>query len=124
MNPITAFIKREKKRKQVLAMNNEDLDKEVKIEGTQYDRKRRYTDAEIKKWRKLYNNGNGMTISELSHKFDVPYNTIHYHVDDLFKLIFNKNRDGSHTGVDTITMDERATYKRQLLKRRKIRVSI
>ena len=89
-------------------MPNEELDKEIKIEGTQYDRKRLYTDAEIKQWRKLYNNGNGLTLSELSKKFNVPYNTIHYHVDDLFRLIFNKNRNGAHTGVDKITLDDRA----------------
>ena len=122
MNPITTFIKREKKRKQVLAMSNEDLDKELKIQGTKYDRKCRYSEAEIKKWKKEYDKQT--PISVISKKYRVPYNTVHYHVDELFRLIFNKNRNGAHTGVDKITLDNRATYKRQLLKKRKIRVSI
>ena len=122
MNPIVKFFKTEKKRKEILAMPNINLDKEIKIQGTQFDRKRHYTDADIKKWLKAHNSG--MSISEISKKFEVSYATVKYNIDDIFRISHIKSLSGLHTGIDHITLSDRAIYKRNLLKKRKIKISI
>ena len=65
----------------------------------------------------------GMSISEISKKYNIPYNTVAYNVDEDYKKRFNERRDGKHTGTDTITFEDRVQYKRSLVRGKRIKVA-
>lgn len=107
-------------RKQVLALDDLYLDKVVKIQGTKFDRKRKVSDSTIKKIKRLYDKG--MSVTEICEKYSMNWLTVKYNVDPEYKKVYNERRDGKHTGVDSISKAERIQYKRDLIKRRKIKV--
>ena len=109
------------KRKQVLNLSDIDLDKKIKIQGTQYDRKRKLTDKDCAKASKLYNN-KGYTYETLGEMFGVHPTTIKYYLDPNFRALRIKHAGGKHTGVDVCTFENRVDYKRNLIHRRKIDV--
>ena len=98
---------------EILSMMDADLDKKVKIQGTPYDRKRRVSDATIKKMVKMF--GNGKTVSEIASKLGLCYHTVHYNVDPVWRAKYNATRNGAHTGKDKITVSNRIAYKRMLV---------
>lgn len=115
------FFKENKARKEVLKLDDQTLDARVKIQGTEYDRKRKYNFKLVNEMRQDYIFG--MSISAISKKYNIPYTTVAYNVNEDFKQSYNAKRNGKHTGIDTITSEDRAQYKRTLVKRRKIKVS-
>ena len=106
------------KKLQLLTLTDEALDKKVKIQGTQYDRKRKVTDKTISKMKSLASSGK--SISEIASKLGLNYMTVKYNVDPAFKAIYNATRNGAHTGKDKITMKDRISYKRQFVAAGKI----
>ena len=121
MGFIKNYFVETKARKQVLKFDDNTLDLRVKIQGTEYDRKRKYNFKIISEMKLDY--AFGMSISEISKKYRIPYNTVAYNVDEEFKMRFNAKRNGKHTGVDTITDEDRIQYKRSLVKNKKIKVA-
>ncbi len=110
------------KRRQVLKLSNTVIDKIVKIQGTNYDRKRVLTDKDRKKMLKLYSKG--LSVQALAQRFNVSECCVKYNVVPNWKTIFNATRSGLHTGVNNITANDRALYKRTLVKRRKIKTKM
>lgn len=108
------------KKMDVLKMTDMELDSKVKIQGTQYDRKRKISDKLIKKMKSMWKRNK--TVSEIASKFGLNYNTVRYNVDPVYKMEFNKKRSGAHTGVDHITVLNRVAYKRELVAAGKIKV--
>ena len=108
------------KRIEILTLDDNSLDKKVKIQGTQYDRKRKISDAIISKAKKMWKKNK--SISEIARKLDLNYMTVRYNVDQEFRNAYNEKRDGKHTGKDHITKLNRVTYKRQLVAAGKISV--
>ncbi len=98
---------------QLLTLTDNALDQKVKIQGTKYDRKRKVSDATIKKASGLF--ARGKTISEIASKLGLNYTTVRYNVDPVFKAEFNAKRSGAHTGKDHITKLDRIAYKRTLV---------
>ena len=98
---------------ELLTLTDDVLDKKVKIQGTKYDRKRKVSDATIKKATGLFSRGK--TISEIAKKLGLNYTTVRYNVDPVFKAEFNAKRDGKHTGKDHISKLDRVAYKRSLV---------
>ena len=111
------------KRRQVLKLDDITLNRVVRIQGTQYDRKRVLTDKDIKKMNKLFNK-KGLSVKEIAEIFDVSVCCVKYNVMPEWKAEFNAKRDGKHTGVDVVTVEDRAAYKRYLVKRRKIKTRL
>lgn len=91
------------------------IDRLIKIEGTNFDRRRKLSVQDVDRIRELHNNG--VSISRLADIYNVSYLTIKYHVDDDFKERENQRRNYyKQTPVDQKVMfKNRIAYKRSLL---------
>ena len=113
------------KRRAILKLDDITLDQKVKIQGTQFDRKRKLTDKDINKMRKLI--GKGYTLDNLSLIYNVDVRTIKYNLDPDYKAhiqSYQAENYGKHTGIDTYNFENRVAYKRLLIKKRKIKARI
>lgn len=101
-----------RKYKKLFALSGKDFDHKVVIEGTEYDRRRKLTDKDIKNIKKLFKKN--YTISEIAEMYNVSYHAIRYHVDDDFREKYNRNRVfyGDYSNSD---MNERVRYKKYLI---------
>ena len=102
------------KRLKILRMSDEDLDKKVLIQGTQFDRKRKISARQIRKMSRLYKKYN--SYYKVAKDMGYSYLSVRYNLDKNYRELFNAKRDGKHTGVDVITKKNRAEYKRYLVK--------
>lgn len=98
---------------EALCLTDEKLDKVVKIQGTPYDRKRKLSDATIRKMNKMAKSGK--SLSEIANKFGVAWATVRYNTDPDWRQYFNATRSGAHTGKDKISVKNRVAYKRSLV---------
>lgn len=103
----------DKRKIELLTMTDDALDATVKIQGTEFDRKRKVAPAILKKMASMYKKKS--SISEIANKLGLNYLTVRYNVDPVFKAEFNAKRDGKHTGKDNITIKDRVAYKRSLV---------
>ena len=108
------------KKKDILKLSDMELDRKVKIQGTEYDRKRTVTDKTINKMIKMLKKGD--SAYKIAQKMGVSYRCVRYNTDPVYKYMYNKNRSGKHTGVDRITTEDRILYKRMLVKQGKVSV--
>ena len=112
------------KKRQVLKLDDKELDKLIKIQGTQYDRKRKLTDKQIESARELYAKYDA-TVWDLAVMFGVSVRTIRYNLQTSYRehvLAYAKahpqtsKRQYDHTAA----LSERAKYKRKLVARGKV----
>ena len=108
------------KRKEIKNLNDFEVDQLVKIQGTQFDRKRKLTDKDIKSIKKLLSKGIG--IEHIAEMFDVTVHTIKYNTDPDYRLHSINIRSGKHYGQTVMDTLNRAAYKRSLVLKRKIKV--
>lgn len=97
---------------ELLSMTDDKLDEAVKIQGTAYDRKRKFSDDLIKKMIKLCKRKD---FKEVAQKLGVSTRDVRYHTDPVFRSQYIKSLSGRHTGKDHITKTNRVAYKRQLV---------
>lgn len=110
-----------KARKAVLKMDAETIDAKVKIQGTPYDRKRKYSPELLSAIQSEYNSGK--PVAEIAKKYNMSSTVVKYNVDSDFKKAHNaKRKKGAH-GIGPMDFDNRVTYKRQLVKDKKIKVA-
>ena len=109
------------RKKQVLSLDDVTLDKKVKIQGTQFDRKRKLKDKDWKKVNRMMKKG--FNFTQIAEVFNVDPRTIRYGVDEEFRNRVISYMSGKHTGVDVCTFENRVTYKRTLIQKRMIRAS-
>lgn len=115
-------IRREERaaRSTILKYDDLQLDQVVKIQGTQYDRKRKLSDAQVDAIKaKLDKN---IPIEALAKEYNVSAWVIRYNTDPEFRAHQLQIRTGEHTGVDTMTFEDRVAYKRSLVEHKKIKV--
>ena len=103
----------DKRKIELLAMTDDALDVTVKIQGTEYDRKRKVSTSTLNKMLAMYKKK--PNVAEIASKLGLNYTTVRYNVDPVFKAEFNAKRDGKHTGKDHITVKDRIAYKRSLV---------
>lgn len=117
-------------RKLILSLDDSDLDRAVKIQGTQFDRKRKLNDAQKKRIEKLFSSGS-CSLEELAEMYNVDYRTIRAyidptyreHVNNLSRSWYEKTHYNGHTPEELKrSMLDRIAYKRKLVKKRKIKV--
>lgn len=108
------------KRKELLNLDDFTLDKKVIIQGTQWDRKRKLSDKDLKKIVKLLKRG--YNYEKLGEMYRVTPHCIRYNTDEEYRRHAISIRSGKHTGIDVYTFKNRVDYKRLLVKKRKIRV--
>lgn len=109
------------RRKQVLNLDDVTLDKKVKIQGTQFDRKRKLKDKDWKKVSRMIKKG--FNLTQIAEVFNVDPRTIRYGLDEDFRRKTISFMSGKHTGVDVCTFENRVDYKRTLIQKRKIKAS-
>lgn len=102
---------------ELLKMTDDKLDTTVKIQGTQYDRKRKVTDKLVEKMLKM---AKRKDYKEIASELGLTYRTVRYHTEPLFRSNYIKGLSGKHTGKDKITMTDRVAYKRELVAAGKI----
>ena len=106
-------------------MSNEEINNRIKIQSTEFDRKRKLDDKSRNMLRKEYSAG--VSVSVLSAKYGISAHTVKYNADDTYRKLFNQKRSGgkykdNHTGR-TIFFDDLAMYKKSLVKSNKLKVS-
>ena len=96
-------------------MTDFEVDRNIKLEGTNYDRRRKLTVQDVAKIRRDY--CKGVSICALAKAHNVSYITIKYHVDDEFRERFNKERNQyAHSYQDQYAARiERVAYKRSIV---------
>ena len=114
------MLKSKKRKLEILELDDVALDKQVKIQGTPFDRKRKISDKTVKKMMKLSNKGK--SIQEIAKELGIGATSIRYNIDPVFKAEFNAKRSGLHTGKTNMDRINRAQYKRELVSSGKIKV--
>ena len=68
---------------ELLTMTDNLLDKEVKIQGTEYDRKRKISKATITKMKRM---SKKKSFSEIAKALGISYVGVRYNIDPEFKV--------------------------------------
>lgn len=88
------------------------IDKNLKIEGTKFDRSNKLSKSDISKMCHLREKG--MSLYKLAKKFNVAVSTVQYHTIEGFKEKANKQR--LQYGFTSVTdYNERIKYKKSLI---------
>ena len=102
---------------ELLTLTDDKLDNIVKIQGTIYDRKRKISEATIKKMKSM---SRRKSPEEIAKKLDMRLRDVMYHIDPEFRKNYISKLSGKHTGKDHITIKDRVAYKRTLVAAGKI----
>lgn len=100
-------------KKEILALSNSQLNEVVKVQGTDFDRKRKFTTEYLVKAIKMYKAG--FAMKDIAKTLDVDIRTVRYNMDPSYRKWILSNASGKHTGIDTISAASRAIYKRTLV---------
>ena len=114
-------IKNHNKRKKVLKLDDAALDSVVKIQGTEFDRKRKFTDAQVSKMKELLSEGT--SAKDVAKYFRCSLHTMLYNTSEEYRRAAIEKRSGKHTGVTHMDFDNRVAYKRELIKTKKIDIA-
>ena len=105
---------------EIKKLSNNKLDKAVKIQGTNYDRKRKVT-KQIR-YRMIQMLNAGKSVNTVAEHFGVTPHTVKYNCDEEYnayvKAYRKKAKNYKHYGTFQST-EERSNYKRNLLESRK-----
>ena len=116
------------KKKDILALSDKELDKAVKIAGTQYDRKRKINDKQIASAKRLVKKGKSFEYIIKKLKLNVTPNTIRYHLDEVYRRYridhanYGKVAAACKRGDYNEILKDRAAYKRKLVARGRVTV--
>lgn len=105
------------KKSELLKLEDAQLDKAVKIQGTMYDRKRKMNSLAVRNAASMLKSGK--ELKDVAEHFGVDARTILYNTDAEYKAAVLNKASGKHTGKTNKDLADRAEYKRQLLKSRK-----
>lgn len=108
-------------RKKVAKMDDLQVDRTVRIQGTEFDRKRKLTDEQVEIMQQFYRDG--WSIQSLAKTFHVAWTTARYNIDDAYREL-RKLQTGKHTGETHMDFANRVEYKRGLVSSKKLKVSL
>ena len=119
------FSKKEREQKklrmELLKLDDEVLDQKVKIQGTEFDRKRKLTQKELLNMQNDIMNG--LSVKEASIKYNVSEWIVRYNTDSGFRAHQLKLREcKSKTYPQEMDFADRVSYKRQLIQKKKINI--
>jgi len=110
---IMRAIKSKKLKKEISFLTDYEVDKSIRISGTQFDRKRKLSSNDLKKVSKMLKNGK--SYKDIAADFGMDVRTIRYSVDPSYRLSRISQSNGKHYGVDNVTFSDRVQYKRDLV---------
>ena len=119
------FSKKEREQKrlrvELLNLDDEILDQKVKIQGTEFDRKRKLTQKELLSMQNDIMNG--LSVKQASIKYNVSEWIVRYNTDSSFRAHQLKVREGkSKAHPQEMDFENRVAYKRALIQKKKINV--
>ena len=105
-------------------MSKIKFDSAVKIQGTEWDRKRRYTDKEVAMMKALYAGSllGSYTVADIARMFHTYRVTVLYNVNPEYRKNHLARCSGKHTGVDWVDFNDRVNYKKKLVESKLIKV--
>lgn len=103
---------------ELLTMMDADLDKTVKIQGTDYDRKRKIGKSGLKRMQTLLKKGK--TYQQVAEALGCSTTAVRYNTDADFRTKHLAGCTGKHTGKDHVTIENRIQYKRALVAEGKV----
>ena len=110
-----------KLRVELLKLDDEVLDQKVKIQGTEFDRKRKLTQKELSSMQNDITNG--LSVKAIAIKYNVSEWIVRYNTNSDFRAHQLKLREGkSKTHEQTMDFSDRVAYKRQLIQKKKINI--
>ena len=104
-------------KRELMKLSDTALDKAVKIQGTNFDRKRKVTKQ--MQYRMTQMLDAGKSVNYIAEHFNVTPQTVKYNTNPEYKTWRNATKNSKHYGVNNSTAAERGAYKRSLLKSRK-----
>lgn len=110
---IIRAIKSHNLKKKVRNMTPEQVNKEIIIQGTLFDRKRILDNDDIKTAKKYIKKG--YSWKQIGELLDVDPRTIRYSMDAEYRLRRIMQSPGTHTGVANFDAKNRANYKLELV---------
>lgn len=108
-------------KRELMNLSDTKLDHAVKIQGTNYDRKRKVTKQIQQRMMQMLKAGK--TVNEIAEHFSVVPQTVRYNTDPEWKASYNASRSGKHYGTNSNVKD-RVSYKRELLENRNSRKAV
>ena len=105
----------------ILELADDILDQKVKIQGTEFDRKRKLSKDQLLKIQEDVRQG--MSVKEVALKYKVSEWIVRYNTDSAFRAHQIELRSGKHTGVTTMDFEDRVAYKRKLIQKKKLNVN-
>lgn len=118
-----------KRKKQLMTMDDQTLNKTIKIEGTEFDRRRVLSPKKVERLKELY--AAGLNFAELARVFNISNHTAKMYIDPNYRehrnnlthefLTQNKRSSPSNEYVYH-KMADLANYKRKLIARNQLAV--
>lgn len=110
--------------KRIVDRTNSEIDNAVKIQGTNYDRKRKVTKDMKRRMQQMYDSGK--TYGYIADYYGVSWPTVKYNLDEEFKKEINEKRNdyARNWKPTNETYLERVDYKRKLLRDKNFRKTV
>lgn len=110
-------------KRELLREKNYVIDSAVKIQGTNYDRKRKVTKSMKHRMEQMY--AAGKSYRQIAEHFGVAPQTVKYNLDEDYKAWKNgtRNNYARNWQPDSTTQAERVAYKKELLGNRNFRLA-
>ena len=117
---IKEFFVEKKARKNVMKMDDQTIDRKVKIQGTNFDRKRKYKLEFFAEMKSEYLRG--VDVNDIAKRYKMSAATVKYNVDDDYRASYNAKRakEGTHP-IGIMDFENRVAYKRELIKTKQIK---
>lgn len=116
---IKEFFVEKKARKNVMKMDDQTIDSKVKIQGTNFDRKRKYKLEFFADMRSEYQRG--FDVNDIAKRYKMNVATVKYNVDDDYRALYNAKRAKGTHAIGVMDFENRVAYKRELVKTKQIK---
>ncbi len=116
---IKEFFVEKKARKNVMKMDDQTIDSKVKIQGTNFDRKRKYKLEFFADMRSEYQRG--FDVNDIAKRYKMNVATVKYNVDDDYRALYNAKRAKGTHPIGVMDFENRVAYKRELVKTKQIK---
>lgn len=104
-------------KREIMKLSDTALDKAVRIQGTNYDRKRKVTKQIQYRMNQMLNAGK--SVNEVAEHFSVTPHTVRYNTDEAYNTWYKENRTNTKHYGKLASVSERSAYKRSLLQTKK-----
>lgn len=117
---IKNYFEERRARKEVLTtFDDMEIDSMVKIQGTNFDRKRKYKIEFFADMKSEFERG--FDINDIAKRYNMNPITVRYNVDSQFRALYNARRAKGTHPIGSMDFENRVAYKRELIKTKQIK---